>query len=95
MSFSKPIGDVYITPEVLKAEVDRQFTETNFDLRLGREQVRIPQMLTYRNLSISGATGTGKVQPIKSLLQQLRAMSNQKLTCLPEISRTYQISKPI
>ncbi len=64
--------------EALKTEVAQQFPETNFDLRLGREQVRIPEMLTYRNLSISGVAGTRKTQVVNSLLQQLRTMANQK-----------------
>lgn len=67
-----------VTPETLKAEIDQQHPETNFDLRLGREQLRIPANLTYRNVGISGASATGKTRVVNSLLQQIRAMKNQK-----------------
>ena len=70
--------NLHIECEALKAEVDRQFPEKNFDIRLGREQLRIPERLTYQNMSISGVARTGKTQVVNSLLQQLRTMANQK-----------------
>lgn len=68
--------DLLISPAELSAEINRQFPETPFDIRLGEEQIRMPEALTRRNFSISGRGG--RVWATMAFLQQLRAMPNQK-----------------
>lgn len=75
-------GAKLLKPEVLKAEIEQKHSEKPFDLKLGREAVRIPELLTYRNASFAGAAGTGKTQAINSMLRQLGGMKNQKVFIL-------------
>ena len=75
-------GSKLLKPEILKAEVNKVHPETDFDIFLGREQIRIPEHLTYRHFALSGASGTGKTQAINSLLRQLEAEPNQKVLIL-------------
>lgn len=75
-------GSKLLKPEELKAEIDKTHPETPLDLLVGREKIRLPDHLTYRNFSLSGASGTGKTQLVNSLLSQLRAKNNQKVLIL-------------
>ncbi|MDJ0718731.1 MAG: type IV secretion system DNA-binding domain-containing protein [Prochloraceae cyanobacterium] len=72
-------GALLLSPEALIAEVNKRYSETCFDVWLGREQVRIPEHLTYRHLAVVGASGVGKTQAINSILRQLENKSNQKV----------------
>lgn len=75
-------GAKLLEPEALKAELDAKYPETVFDLKVGTEAIRIPESSTYRHISMSGASGTGKTQAINSLLLQLEKMQNQKTLIL-------------
>lgn len=72
-------GAKLLEPDALKAEIDRNYPELAIDLKLGQEEIRIPESLTFKHISLSGASGSGKTQAINSLLKQLRAASNQKV----------------
>lgn len=75
-------GAKLLQPEQLQAEIDGKYPETQFDLKLGRERIRLPEFLTYRHISFAGASGTGKTQAINSLLVQLQQKRNQKCLIL-------------
>lgn len=55
-----------------------KYQEKPFDLKIGREKIRIPEALSYLHLGMGGASGTGKTQAISSLLTQLARMRGQK-----------------
>lgn len=75
-------GAKLLKPEALKAEIEQKHPEKPFDLKLGREAVRIPEVLTYRHAGFAGAAGTGKTQAINSVLRQLVGIKNQKVLIL-------------
>ena len=75
-------GAKLLQPEQLQAEINAFYPETEFDLALGREKIRLPEFLTYRHISLAGASGTGKTQAINSLLTQLQQKKNQKCLIL-------------
>jgi len=75
-------GAQLLPPEHLQSQIDARYPETEFDLALGRERIRLPEFLTYRHLSFAGASGTGKTQAINSLLTQLQQKTRQKCLIL-------------
>lgn len=75
-------GAKLLKPEALKDEIDKKHQETVFDLKLGREQIRLPEALSYKHISMSGTSGSGKTQAISSLLRQMERMPNQKALIL-------------
>ena len=75
-------GSKLLTPGELKEEIAKVHESTRLDLSIGRELVRIPERLTYRHFSMSGASGTGKTQTINSILKQLQNQQNQKALIL-------------
>ncbi len=75
-------GAKLLKPEELQADIDAKYQETEFDLKLGREQIRLPEFLTFRHISLAGASGTGKTQAINSLLLQLQQKRQQKCLIL-------------
>ncbi|MGK7938141.1 MAG: type IV secretion system DNA-binding domain-containing protein [Xenococcaceae cyanobacterium] len=75
-------GAKLLKPEELQAQIDARYRETEFDLKLGREQIRLPEFLTFRHISLAGAAGTGKTQAINSLLTQIRQKKGQKCLIL-------------
>ncbi len=75
-------GAKLLKPEQLQSQIEARYPETEFDLALGRERIRLPEFLTYRHLSFAGASGTGKTQAINSLLTQLQQKSRQKCLIL-------------
>ena len=75
-------GAKLLKPEELQAQIDAKYQATEFDLKLGREQIRLPEFLTFRHISFAGASGTGKTQAINSLLTQLQQKRKQKCLIL-------------
>ena len=75
-------GAKFLTPPQLQAEIDAKYEATEFDLKLGRERIRLPEFLTFRHISFAGASGTGKTQAINSLLTQLQQKKKQKCLIL-------------
>ncbi len=75
-------GAKFLLPPQLQAVIDLQDQETEFDLEIGREQIRLPEFLTFRHISFAGASGTGKTQAISGLLTQLQEKRNQKCLIL-------------
>ncbi|MDJ0633717.1 MAG: type IV secretion system DNA-binding domain-containing protein [Xenococcaceae cyanobacterium MO_188.B29] len=75
-------GAKFLKPEELIAEIDAKYQATEFDLKLGREEIRLPEFLTFRHISFAGASGTGKTQAINSLLLQLQQKRPQKCLIL-------------
>ena len=75
-------GARFLLPDQLQTIIDEKFLETEFDIRLGRESIRLPEFLTFRHISFAGASGTGKTQAISSLLTQLQQKRKQKCLIL-------------
>ena len=75
-------GAKFLKPEELIAQIDALYQATEFDLKLGREKIRLPEFLTFRHISFAGASGTGKTQAINSLLTQLQQKRQQKCLIL-------------
>ena len=75
-------GARFLLPPQLQTIIDEKFLETEFDIRLGRESIRLPEFLTFRHISFAGASGTGKTQAISSLLTQLQQKRKQKCLIL-------------
>ena len=75
-------GAKFLLPPQLQALIDEKYRETEFDLRIGREGIRLPEFLTFRHISFAGASGTGKTQAISSLVTQLQQKRKQKCLIL-------------
>ena len=75
-------GAKFLLPHQLQAIIDEKYPETEFDLEIGRERIRLPEFLSFRHISFAGASGTGKTQGISKLLAQLQQKRRQKCLIL-------------
>ena len=94
-------GAKLLKPQELQVEIeqlaaaDERLTESPFDLRIGKSSIRLPVEYTYTHFELVGLSGTGKTQVINKVLEQLRAMSDQKVLILDPNGQFYsRFGKP-
>ena len=79
----------------LDVSISQEHSSNQFDLIVGREEIKIPHELTFRHISMAGASGTGKTQAINSLLIQLRNQKRQKAIIIDPNGQYYsRFGKP-
>lgn len=72
-------GAKLLLPQDLQEEIEAKYQPDESDLLIGKEQIRIPGTMTYRHVSMAGASGVGKTQAINSLLKQLETRPKHKI----------------